>query len=330
MAVDLSIVIVSWNVVDLLRDCLRSIFHVPDARLGDDGMFHTGGYAVEVYVVDNASVDGSPQMVREVFPQVKLIANRENLGFPRGNNAALRHCRGRHVLLLNPDTQIVGDALSLMLDYMERHPDVGLLGPQLRYGDGSLQSSRRRFPTLMTALMESTLLHQWFPHNRWARAYYLADTPDDLVQDVDWVVGACMFVRGVVLREVGPLDERFFMYSEELDWCRRIVDAGWRIVYFPQAIVIHYEGQSSSQVVSKRHIHFETSKILYFRKHHGRLGAGLLRGFLLLTYLWRLGEEALKYLVGHKRALRRARMDAYREVLRSGLRPLQMGGGEKP
>ena len=326
MTLDLSIVIVSWNVVDLLRDCLRSIYAAPGARMEGGDALRIGDYAVEVYVVDNASSDGSPEMVREDFPGVTLVAGKANLGFTRGNNVALRRCRGRYVLLLNPDTRVVGDALSRMLDYMEAHPDAGVLGPQLRYGDGSLQSSRRRFPTLMTAFWESTLLQNWFPRNRWARAYSLADTPDDLVQDVDWVVGACMLMRGEAIQQVGLLDEHFFMYSEELDWCRRIVAAGWRVVYFPQAVIIHYEGQSSGQMVPARHIHFQTSKIRYFRKHHGRLQAGTLRAFILLTYLFQIGEEALKYLVGHKRALRRERIAVYAQVLRSGLRLHEDGG----
>lgn len=319
MSVDLSVVIVSWNVAGLLRDCLNSIL-APVADLNQDGTFRLGDYAVEVYVADNASSDGSPEMVRELFPWVKLIVNPSNLGFTKASNVALRCCRGRYVLLLNPDTRVVDDALTRMLDHLEAHPDVGVLGPQLRYGDGSLQSSRRRFPTLATALFESTLLHQWFPDNHWARAYQIADTPDDLVQDADWVVGACMLVRAQVLGDVGLLDERFFMYSEELDWCRRIVEAGWRVVYFPRAVVVHYEGQSTDQVIATRHVNFERSKILYFDKHHGRTTAAILRAFLLATYAVRLAEEGSKYLVGHRRALRRERMDAYAQVLRSGLR----------
>lgn len=320
MSLDLEIVIVSWNVIDLLEDCLSSIYGATGARLDAEGVLHLGSYAVKVHVVDNASSDGSPQMVRERFPGVELTANPTNLGFTRGNNLALRRCRARHVLLLNPDTRIVGEALTKMLDYMERHPDVGVLGPQLRYGDGSLQSSRRRFPSFMTALMESTLLQQWFPKNRWLQRYHVQDVPADRVQDVNWVTGACMLVRRDVLRTVGLLDEDFFMYSEELDWCRRIVDAGWRVVYFPHAVVVHHGGRSSDQVVAERHIHFQRSKILYFRKHHGRIVAEVLRLFILGTYLFQVVEEGLKYLVGHKRPLRRARLRAYAKVLRSGLR----------
>jgi len=320
MIVDLSIIIVNWNVRDLLRDCLRSIFACAGSHIAENGALYLSDYRAEVWVVDNASTDGSAKMVRAEFPQVNLIASESNLGFSAGNNVALRRCQGRYALLLNPDTRIVGEALTLLLDYAELHPELGVVGPQLRYGDGSLQPSRRRFPTLMTAFLESTILHQWWPRNPWAQRYIMADTPDDMTQEVDWVVGACMLVRREAFQQAGLLDESFFMYSEELDWCRRIVAAGWRVAYLPQAIVLHYEGQSSNQVVAARHIRFESSKIHYFCKHHGAAQAMLLRNFLLLTYLYRLIEEAFKLVLGHKPALRRERIFAYHQVLRSGLR----------
>lgn len=316
----MSILIVNWNVRDLLRECLRAILTTPGAYWETTGLLRLGRYTAEIWVLDNASSDGSVAMVRAEFPSVKLVAGDRNLGFTGGNNLLLRRCAGRYALLLNPDTQLQDDAIVRMLDYAEGHPDVGVLGPRLRYGDGSWQPSRRRFPTLMTGLMESTLLQQWFPRNRWARAYYMEDTPDDLVQDVDWVVGACMLVRRATWEQVGLLDEGYFMYSEEMDWCRRIVAAGWRVVYFPPAVVVHYEGQSSGQVIAARHIRFQRSKIRYFAKYHGPLAAGLLRIFIWLTYLWQLGEESAKYILGHKRDLRRERISAYAQVLRSGFR----------
>lgn len=320
MDVDLSIVIVNWNVRNLLRDCLRSIYRAESAQIVD-AILHVGRYTVEVFVVDNASSDGSTAMVREEFPHVQLIANTVNMGFTAGNNAALRRCQGRYWLLLNPDTRLAADALQVMLDYMEQNPAVGVVGPKLLNPDGSIQPSRRRFPTLMTALMESTLLEQWFPRNRWARRYHMTDTSDHATQEVDWVTGACMLVRAEALERVGLLDEGFFMYSEELDWCRRIVEEGWRVVYLPTAAVVHYEGQSSGQVVALRHILFQSSKIRYFRKHHGALQAELLRLFLLAGYLYQLAEESAKLLLKNKVDLRRTRVQAYRQVLRSGLRP---------
>jgi len=275
---------------------------------------------VEIIVVDNGSSDGSVEMVRADFPQVQVIANEHNLGFTRGNNQGLAASRGRYVLFLNPDAEVVGNALATMVRYMEDHPDVGALGPQLRYPNGSVQSSRRRFPTLGMAFFESTLLELWWPDNPWARRYRMADRDDEMEQEVDWVVGACLLVRREVLERIGGFDEGFFMYSEEMDLCRRIREAGWRVMYVPTAQVIHHEGRSSEQVVPARHLHFQSSKVRYFRKHHGRLAAEALRLFLLLTYVYQMIVEALKWLLGHKRSLRAARVRAYWHVLRSWLR----------
>jgi GT2 family glycosyltransferase len=311
--VDLTIIIVSWNVRDLLRRCLDSVSRIRGLREGEVPR-------TEIIVVDNASTDGSAEMVRQDFAGARLIANSQNLGFTAANNQGLALSQGRYLLLLNPDTEVVGDALSTMLRYMEEHPQVGALGPQLRYPDESRQSSRRRFPTLATALVESTIIQEWWEDNHILRRYYMSDTPDDVIQPVDWLVGACLLVRRRVYEQVGGLDEGFFMYSEELDWCRRIKDAGWAVVYLPTATVIHHEGKSSQQVVPARHIHFQSSKVLYFHKHHGTLQSELLRWFLLATYVYQLGREGLKWLVGHKRPMRAERVRAYRQVLRSGLR----------
>ena len=306
----LSICIVSWNVRDLLRRSLASIYASPLAS--DPG-------AVEVIVVDNASSDGSIGMVRDEFPQVVLVENEENLGFTRGNNQALALARGRHVLFLNPDTEVTGDALGVMVGYLDAHLEVGAVGPQLRYPDGSVQPSRRRFPTVATLFLESTLLQRWFPRNAVLDRFYVADRPDDMEQEVDWLVGAALMARREALEEVGGFDEQFFMYSEELDWCRRARAAGWKIVYLPEAVIVHHEGRSSGQVVAARHIHFYTSKVLYAGKYHGKTAAEALRIFLLATFVWQMAEEWVKWLLGHKRPLRASRIREYREVLRSGL-----------
>lgn len=308
--VDLSVVIVSWNVGELLQRCLSSVAGSP-----------TAGRSIETIVVDNASSDGSPEMVSREFPDVHLIANQCNVGFARASNQGLLEGSGTYVLFLNPDTEVLGDALLTMVRYLEVHREVGALGPQLLYGDGSIQSSRRRFPTMATGVFESTLLEQWWPHNRWIRRYRMAEQSDSEAQCVDWVVGACLLVRSVVLDEVGPFDEGYFMYSEELDLCRRIHDAGWKVAYVPDAQVVHHEGKSSEQVVAARHTHFQTSKLRYYRKYHGRAQSELLRTFLLATYVYQVVEEAVKWLVGHKRPLRAARLRAYTEVLRTRLAP---------
>ena len=305
---DLSIIIVSWNVRDLLRACLVSI---RDSACS---------YSVEVFVVDNASSDGSPEMVAREFPWVRSVRNSTNTGFTRGNNQALALSRGRYVLFLNPDTEVKRDALAVMLAYMDAHPRTGALGPQLRYGDGSLQSSRRRFPTFGTALFESTPLAWHWQANPWAARYHMADTPDEQTQQVDWGVGAALLVRRSVVEQIGGFDEGYFMYSEELDWCRRASLADWKTVYLPAALVIHYEGKSSEQAVAARHIRFQTSKLRYFRKYHGPAAAALLRLFLLAGFAGEWLIEGAKWLIGSKRSLRQQRLAAYSQLLRTGLR----------
>lgn len=304
----LSIVIVSWNVKALLRECLRSI----ERGRGELG--------IQLIVVDSASTDGSAAMVADEFPWATLIQCPENVGFPRGNNLGIAKAHGRYILLLNPDTVVHGDALTVMVQCLNEYPDVGVVGGQLLNEDGTVQSSRRRFPTLTTAFFESTWLQPWAPQ-KLLDHYYVLDVPDDQTADVDWVMGACLMTRSDIVAQIGGLDEGYFMYSEELDWCRRIKDAGWRVLYLPTAQITHYQGKSSEQVVAQRHIYFNQAKLRYFRKYHGRLAAISLRTFLLANYLWQMGIEAGKGIMGHKRPLRWQRLRAYWLVLRSGLRP---------
>ena len=304
---DLSILIVNWNVRDLLRECLRSV------------AAGRGNLTLELIVVDSASADGSADMVATEFPWVTLIRCAENVGFPRGNNIALARARGRALLLLNPDTVIVGNALPTLLAYLDAHPDVGVVGPQLLNPDGSVQSSRRRFPTVLTGYFESTWLQGLAPGL--LRRYYALDLPDDASADVDWLMGACLLVPRAVYEQVGGLDEGYFMYSEELDWCRRIKATGRRVVYYPAAQVIHHAGQSSDQAITARHVNFQRAKLRYYRKYHGRAAAAALRLFLLASYAWQLALEGVKGLLGSKPALRRQRVAAYAAVLRTGLPP---------
>ncbi|MEJ5311779.1 MAG: glycosyltransferase family 2 protein [Anaerolineae bacterium] len=308
MSAVLSVVIVNWNVRDLLQRALASVYTSWGNKPG-----------LEVIVVDNASYDGSVAMLRENFPNAHIIANTENRGFTGGNNQGLAAATGDFLLLLNPDIEIVGDALPRMVDYLQSHPNVGMVGPQLLNPDRSVQSSRRHFPTLPVLFLESTWLEKLTPR-RVLRYYYAQEQPDDVTQDVDWITGAAMLTRREVVAQVGGMDEGFFMYSEELDWCRRIREAGWRVVYFPEARIVHHEGKSSEQVVAARHIYFQSSKVRYTRKYHGKIIAEGLRCWLLAQYVWQVGVEGAKWLIGHRRPLRAARIAAYRQVLKSKLR----------
>jgi GT2 family glycosyltransferase len=311
----------------LLLDGADALGHTSGDTPGSQALAFRG-WTTEVVVVDNASSDGSAAMLQSDYRWVRTIQNSDNLGFTRANNQGLANSQGRYLLFLNPDTEVAPDALGRMLDYAEVHARVGVVGPQLRYGDGSVQSSRRRFPTLATFFLESTVVQRWRPRSRVLARYYMLDRPDDAISQVDWVVGACMLVRRAVLGQIGGFDEGFFMYSEELDLCRRAVDAGWHVVYLPSAVVTHHEGKSSEQVVAARHIRFHTSRVRYVHKYHGLLAAWAVRGFMLLTFLFQWLEEAAKWLAGWvapnqrlKQPMRRERMAAYSQVLRSGLRP---------
>lgn len=312
---DCSIIIVNWNVCALLRHCLASLPDAAGSRL-----------RYEVIVVDNASDDDSVAMVRAEFPAVRLRANATNRGFSGGNNDGIRAGRGRTLLLLNPDTEMRPGSLAALLATLDAAPDVGLVGPRLLNPDGSVQPSRRRFPTLATALLESTPLQPYLPNHPLLRRYYVADRPDDREQEVDWITGACMLVRREVIAQVGGFDEGYFMYSEELDLCRRIKEAGWRIVYQPAAVVVHHESQSADQDVPARHLRFNRSKIRYFLRWHGRTAAALLRLWLLALYAWQGSLEAAKWLLGHKRPVRAARLRLIAGVLRDGLR---LGSGTR-
>lgn len=325
MSSDLAVIIVNWNVSALLKRCLESLEKSKDISFTSSPARYRG----DVTVVDNASTDDSVKIVRSLFPWVHLIASEVNLGFTRANNLVLKSRMMEDppafFLLLNPDTEVAPDAICLMLDFMGANPEVGVVGPKLLNPDGTVQPSRRRFPSLLTAFLESTII-QWrlWKDNPVLRHYYMADKPEDETQEVDWLTGACLMVRREAVEAAGYLDENFFMYSEELDWCRRIKSSGFKIVYLPQATVIHHSAQSSEQVKPLQHIHFQRSKILYFRKYFGPFWALLLYIFILLNYLALFLEETIKWLLTGKLE-HKAGMEGYREVLISGL--LRRWGG---
>ncbi len=308
-SIDISIIIVNWNARELLRRCLASI---------EAGR---GTLSLEVIVVDNASSDDSVRMVRDEFSWVKLIVSQENLGYTRGNNLGALGFRGRHLFILNPDTEIVGDALQQMRVYLDTHSTVGAVGPQLLNPDGSVQSSRRRFPDLVTAFFsDSPFSWRWFHHNRFTRAYLMSDSSDTEIQPVDWLVGAALMIKRESWQAIGPFDERFFMYSDEVDWCHRCRDLGWEIHYLPTAQVIHCHKGSASQVGRLTQFRFLRSRVLYLQKYFGAGWANIVRCFFLINYACFLLEDRVKWLLGSRQATRRQRIDDYWKMLRSGLR----------
>lgn len=341
----LAIIIVSWNTRDLLRRAITSA-HASLAGAGID---------YRVLVVDNASADGTPAMLRAEHPEVELIESGGNLGFAGGNNLALRRVLSAefagvlerktensalnaqrsptdYVLLLNPDTETVGDAIPQLVRYLEQHPAVDVVGPRLRYPDGGVQPSRRCFPSPGVFFWESTPLELWWPNNPWARRYRCADSPDDMEQAVDWLVGAALLVRRSAIERAGLLDAGFLMYSEELEWQLRIsrqsagssrqykdgaANDSRRIVYLPDAVIVHHEGKSSEQAPARRYINFQRSRIRYASLVYGARFAALLRLALRAAYAADLATEAAKWLLGHRRPLRVQRIGVYLQVLRA-------------
>jgi N-acetylglucosaminyl-diphospho-decaprenol L-rhamnosyltransferase len=300
----LSIVIVSWNTRDLLERCLESL---RAAR---------GTLELEIIVVDNASQDGSPEMVRQRFPEARLLEAGRNAGFAAGNNLGLSHARGQWLMLLNPDTEVTGDVLQSLIVFLQKHPMIGVTGPPLWYATGERQSSRRRFPNLFTLFLESTPLQPWVRPLLWR--YYMDDQSLDRAHPVDWLVGAAILMRRAVYESVGGLDERFFMYFEETDWQRRIKEAGWPIWYVPAGRIIHHESAAAGKIVALRYIRFNASKIAYATRWHGITWGRLLRLWLLFLFALEGLKEGGKWLLGHKRPLRARRLREYVAVLRSG------------
>ncbi len=305
--VDLSVSIVSFRTPELLRQCLGAL------------ALESEQLELEVTVVDNASGDGSVELVRSEFPDVRIVANARNAGFGAAHNQVLRRARGRYCVVLNSDAALCPGALRALVDVMDADPCLGACGPKLRYPTGSLQSSRRRFPTVAGLFIESTQLQRFWPDNAVLRRYYVQDRSDAVAQDVDWLVGACLCLRTEALRQVGLFDERYFMYSEEIDLCRRLRAAEWRVRYVPQAEVVHLEGGSSRADLAARDQRFQRSKLAYAAKWHGHWVALALRAYLIAEYLLRAAEESLKLVMGSRRHERQARLRVIGSGLRSAL-----------
>lgn len=259
--IDLSIIIVNWNTCELLAQCLTSLERAsPKLRY-------------EIIVVDNGSADGSVTMVRTRFPQVRLIENDHNAGFARANNQGLSISKARYSLLLNSDTIVHPHTLERLVEVAESHPSVGVVGCKLLNLDGTLQASWAKYPTLWSELL-----------GRNVRERRLVETEPD-VYDVDWIGGACFLVRASAIAQVGLLDEDYFMYSEELDWCFRMRRSGWRVFYLASSAITHLGGASASRASSLQMARLYDSKIRFFQKHYGTASARMLRYGLAVANL---------------------------------------------
>lgn len=268
----LSIIIVSWNVRALLQKCLASIYRETKT-------------ALEVIVVDNASTDGSADLVANEYPQVKLIRNTKNLGFARANNQGLRLARGEYVIFLNDDTEIRSSALDTMVDFLDRHQEAGIIGARLLNADGSLQrGTARQFPT--AKILATMLLgwHSFLLNKPWLRKYYLLDEKFERDTEVDQVMGASLMTRLALLKRLGSFCEEFWIWFEEVDLCQRYRAAGHKIFVVSAAEITHHQGKSFVQVFKlKKFAQLSRSLLIYSRKHL------YFYQFILLALLWPLG-----------------------------------------
>lgn len=256
---DIGIVIVNYNVRHFLVQCLQSI-----------RQSKTNNLNIEVWVVDNASVDGSVSLIQQEFPDINLIANKDNKGFSMANNQAMRLLDAKYVLLLNPDTVLEEDTLQLSYDFMQLHQDCGALGVRMIDGTGKfLPESKRKVPDLWSSFCKLTYLSDLFPQSRVFSGYNLGYLPEDEVNEIEVLCGAYMFMRSSVLKEVGLLDEAFFMYGEDIDLSYRIIKAGYKIFYYPKTSIIHYKGESTKKGSLNYVRTFYGAMHIYVNKHFG-------------------------------------------------------------
>lgn len=265
--------IVNFNTRDKLRRCLASV------------MASQTKFRLEVFVADNASADGSAEMVKAEFREVKLIVNRENFGFSKANNQAIRQASGRYILLLNPDVVVGSETFDKMVSFMDNNSGVGVSGCRVVKPDGTLDlACRRSFPNPANALFRLTGLSFIFPKSRFA-SYNLTYLPEDRLTEVDSVMGAFLLIRRDVVAKIGLLDEDFFMYGEDLDWCFRVKAAGFKVMYVPLTAVVHDKGSSSRKVVAPALYEFHRAMQLFYDKHY-RARYNFLINFLARLGIW--------------------------------------------
>ncbi|XOI99629.1 glycosyltransferase family 2 protein [Paenibacillus polymyxa] len=256
---DVSIIIVNFNTRQLTLDCLASVYASQTS------------YQYELIVIDNASHDGSVEAIREVYPDVKLIANQNNTGFAVANNQGMEVAKGRYILLLNSDTVVQPDTLHTMIYFMDRHPEMGASGCKVILPDGSLDKAcKRGFPTPSASFYYAFGISRLFPDRPKFNQYQLGHLSPDDEYPVDCLVGAFMLVRRETIDQVGGLDETFFMYGEDIDWCYRIKEAGWGIFYYPRTYIVHYKGGSARRKPLKITYEFHRAMWVFHRKHYAK------------------------------------------------------------
>ncbi len=284
-AIDISVVILSWNDKGYLEECLESLVNSTKRTM-------------EIIVVDNASTDGSPEMVEAKFSHVRMIRNGENLGFPKGNNVGMHASRGKYMFLLNSDIKILPGCMDAMADFMDKNPDVGMLGPRILNRDMTHQSSCRRFPSLWNNFCVMTGLATAFKNSKLLSGEHMFYFKGDRQIDVEVLVGCFWVVRRKASDKFGLLDEGFFMFAEDVDWCKRCKESGWRLTFFPGGEAIHYRGGSSAKKDPVWLAITQQSSILrYWKKHHTVFGVLGINCLMFGHKILRGGAAMLNYLV---------------------------------
>jgi GT2 family glycosyltransferase len=251
-----SIIIVSWNARDYLVHCLNSI------------STETCRHPFEIIVVDNASADGSAECVERQFPKVRLIRSANNLGFAKANNLGIAQSRGSYLALINSDVKVLPDCLTRLVDFCEQHPEAGMAGPRVLGGDGKLQRTCRGFPSVWNMFCRALALDAFLSKCKWFSGFLLSYWPQDSLRPVDMLTGCFWLVRRRALAQVGLLDERYFMYGEDMDWCKRFWLKGWKLMFIPSAEAIHYGGASSSNAPVRFYIERHRADLQYWEKYH--------------------------------------------------------------
>jgi len=280
----ISVVVVTWNAKRYVEECLSSLrMHAPRGT--------------EVIVVDNASSDGTPQLVPDNFPEVRLIANPANYGFARGNNIGIAASRGRYLFLVNSDVNVPAGCFQKIIEYMDTHPEVGLLGPQMLGPHREIRRSTMRTPTLLNLLGRALALDSMLRGTRWAGGFLMGDFAHDRTREVEVLNGWFWVARREAIKQVGGLDEQFFMYGEDLDWCYRFRAAGWKLVFLADASAIHYGGMSSAAAPEHFYLEMQRANLQYWTKHHGALSSIAFRAVTALHELVRIAGYAVIRLV---------------------------------
>lgn len=293
MAPIVSIIIVNWNTRALTVDCLKSVAEEAERLVINWGEAEP----VETIVVDNGSTDDSVPYLRANFPWVRLIINQQNVGFAAANNQGLTHCTGQYVLLLNSDTKVLPGAVEALIRFMADQPKAGAVGSRYLNSDGTLQSSCYPAPSLSREFWRMFHLDKFYAYGTYPMARWSTETP----RPVDTIQGAALLLRREIALQLGLFDPSYFMYSEEVDLCRRIRHAGWQIFWVPASRIIHYGGQSTRLVALTMFLQLYQSKVLYFRKHHGRVITLIYKWVLMAATLMRLAFTPLAWLQSTER-----------------------------